>query len=120
MVKTFIIAAALVGSAMAACPNGCSGNGICGANDKCSCYQNWQGPDCSLRTCTYLLARVGRHRRLASETPSAESESSPPLRSGQPKGGSTLAMMCSSPATMAEHWAWLHCSAVTGAILLSG
>jgi hypothetical protein len=56
MVKTFIIAAALVGSAMAACPNGCSGNGICGANDKCSCYQNWQGPDCSLRTCTYSLA----------------------------------------------------------------
>jgi len=47
---------AFVGTAMAACPNGCSGNGICGANDKCSCYQNWQGPDCSLRTCTYSLA----------------------------------------------------------------
>merc|ERR1719174_3249094 len=45
-----------MGSAIAACPNGCSGNGICGANDKCSCYQNWQGPDCSLRTCTYSLA----------------------------------------------------------------
>jgi len=56
MVKTFIIAAALVGSAMAACPNGCSANGICGANDKCSCFQNWQGADCSLRTCTYSLA----------------------------------------------------------------
>jgi hypothetical protein len=51
-----LLLAALVGSAMAACPNGCSGNGICGANDKCSCYQNWQGPDCSLRTCTYSLA----------------------------------------------------------------
>merc|ERR1719390_81637 len=46
----------LAAAAMAACPNGCSGNGICGANDKCSCYQNWQGPDCSLRTCTYALA----------------------------------------------------------------
>jgi len=34
MIRTFAIAA-LVGSAMAACPNGCSGNGICGANDKC-------------------------------------------------------------------------------------
>jgi len=55
MIRTFAIAA-LMGSAMAACPNGCSGNGICGANDKCSCYQNWQGPDCSLRTCTYSLA----------------------------------------------------------------
>jgi hypothetical protein len=55
MIRTFAIAA-LVGSAIAACPNGCSGNGICGANDKCSCYQNWQGPDCSLRTCTYSLA----------------------------------------------------------------
>jgi hypothetical protein len=47
---------ALFGLAAAACPNGCSGNGICGANDKCSCHQNWQGSDCSLRTCTFTLA----------------------------------------------------------------
>lgn len=46
----------IIGSAFAACPNGCSGNGVCGANDKCSCYQNWQGADCSLRTCNYALA----------------------------------------------------------------
>jgi len=51
-----LISLALVASAMAACPNGCSGNGVCGANDKCSCFQNWQGPDCSARTCPYALA----------------------------------------------------------------
>jgi hypothetical protein len=39
------------------CPNGCSGHGSCGANDKCSCYLRpngetaWQGHDCSERTC---------------------------------------------------------------------
>merc|ERR1711871_1796536 len=53
--KTAILFA-LVGLASAACPNGCCGNGICGANDKCSCFQNWQGPDCSGRTCPYALA----------------------------------------------------------------
>jgi len=53
--KTFMLFA-LVGFAAAACPNGCSGNGVCGANDKCSCFQNWQGPDCSGRTCPYALA----------------------------------------------------------------
>merc|ERR1719364_330154 len=55
MIRTFALAA-LVGTTLAACPNGCSGNGICGANDKCSCFQNWQGPDCSARTCPYALA----------------------------------------------------------------
>jgi len=39
-----------------ACPNACSGNGICGAQSKCSCYQNWQGADCSQRTCPSTLA----------------------------------------------------------------
>jgi hypothetical protein len=47
---------AILGLAAAACPNACSGNGVCGANDKCSCYQNFQGADCSLRTCTFTLA----------------------------------------------------------------
>jgi len=53
--RTFVFLG-LVAAAMAACPNGCSGNGVCGANDKCSCFQNWQGPDCSARTCPYSLA----------------------------------------------------------------
>merc|ERR1711990_199169 len=47
---------AFLAFAAATCPNACSGNGICGANDKCSCHQNWQGADCSLRTCTFTLA----------------------------------------------------------------
>jgi hypothetical protein len=47
---------AILGLASAMCPNGCSGNGVCGSNDKCSCYQNFQGADCSLRTCTFTLA----------------------------------------------------------------
>jgi hypothetical protein len=39
------------------CPNGCSGHGSCGANDKCTCYTRvdgepaWTYPDCSGRTC---------------------------------------------------------------------
>jgi hypothetical protein len=51
-----LIIALTIGLAAASCPNGCSGNGICGANDKCSCHQNWQGSDCSLRACTATLA----------------------------------------------------------------
>lgn len=49
-----MIAATLV---RAYCPNGCSGHGSCGANDKCTCYNRpngdpaWQGHDCSERTC---------------------------------------------------------------------
>ena len=46
----------LIASGAAVCPNSCSGNGICGANEKCSCHQNWQGADCSLRSCTQTLA----------------------------------------------------------------
>jgi len=43
---------------MAHCPNGCSGHGKCGANDICACHQNWQGADCSLRTCPFERAFV--------------------------------------------------------------
>jgi len=54
--KTAAIIFSLAVMADASCPNACSGNGICGAQDKCSCYQNWQGADCSARTCPSTLA----------------------------------------------------------------
>jgi len=55
--KTFLFFA-LVGFAAAECPNACSGHGTCGAKDACSCYQNYQGNDCSERTCYFGIAHV--------------------------------------------------------------
>merc|ERR1719488_365601 len=52
-----LIIALLSGFAAAYCPNGCSGHGSCGENDKCVCYTRpngdpaWTEHDCSLRTC---------------------------------------------------------------------
>ncbi|GLE02958.1 hypothetical protein PINS_up011837 [Pythium insidiosum] len=42
----------------AECPNGCSGNGDCMAKDMCNCYKNFQGNDCSDRTCLFARAFV--------------------------------------------------------------
>lgn len=58
--KTFsaILAAAALAYVAAECPNACSGNGICGANDACTCFDNYMGGDCSQRVCTYGLAFV--------------------------------------------------------------
>jgi len=53
--RSFVLIASIAAAA-AMCPNACSGNGICGANAKCSCYQNWQSADCSQRTCPFTLA----------------------------------------------------------------
>jgi len=49
---------ALLGTASAECPNACSGHGECGVFDQCSCYRNWQGNDCSERTCPFGHAHV--------------------------------------------------------------
>lgn len=40
------------------CPNSCSGQGDCGSFDQCSCHRNWQGTDCSQRTCPFGMAHV--------------------------------------------------------------
>ena len=54
--------AGMASLASAYCPNGCSSNGSCGINDKCTCYTApngdpaWMGHDCSLRTCPWSLA----------------------------------------------------------------
>jgi hypothetical protein len=53
-----IVAAALLALATAECPNACSGHGTCGARDSCACYQNYQGNDCSERTCYFGIAHV--------------------------------------------------------------
>lgn len=61
MVKTSLFIATLAlaaGYASAECNNMCSGHGICGGNDSCTCYRNWRGNDCSERTCQYGVAFV--------------------------------------------------------------
>jgi len=40
------------------CPNGCSGHGSCGYKDMCTCYKNYQGSDCSERTCPFGYAHT--------------------------------------------------------------
>ena len=38
-----LLLAALAAPAFAYCPNGCSGHGSCGINDKCECYKRPNG-----------------------------------------------------------------------------
>lgn len=58
---TLVLLSALLASALAACPNQCSGHGRCGPYDKCICFRQqglytpyrygFKGADCSQRTC---------------------------------------------------------------------
>jgi hypothetical protein len=54
-VLVFLVA--FLAFASAYCPNGCSGHGSCGVNEKCNCYNRidgepaWTDADCSARTC---------------------------------------------------------------------
>ena len=67
----YLVALLLASVAFGACPNQCSGHGECKNNDICTCYQNWQGPDCSLRTCAY-----GNSWALDAENPHSYEECS--------------------------------------------
>ena len=72
------IALALLVAVTAYCPNGCSGHGSCGNNDKCACYTRpknsdpaWTEHDCSVRTCPkssawvdYATADNGAHAKV--------------------------------------------------------
>ena len=49
----FVVVAALAATAVAKCPNECSGKGTCGENDLCSCFAGYTGLDCSGRKCLY-------------------------------------------------------------------
>merc|ERR1719240_2237848 len=74
----FILALALVIGVSAYCPNGCSGHGSCGNNDKCTCYTRpknsqpaWTEHDCSVRTCPksnawvdYATSDNGAHAKV--------------------------------------------------------
>jgi hypothetical protein len=65
-VATILALAGLLATAVASCPNQCSGHGTCGDNDKCECYKQtgttwrqrvgWTGADCSQRTCPLGVA----------------------------------------------------------------
>lgn len=60
------VALTMLVAAHASCPNQCSGHGVCGTNDLCTCYTQsgtvwgnragWTGADCSMRTCPTGLA----------------------------------------------------------------
>ena len=70
-----VLVMTLAASALASCPNSCSGHGDCSDWDKCTCYRRkdgaqnpngdalpaWIGPDCSLRTLPLMggIARLG-------------------------------------------------------------
>lgn len=52
------MASALVAFVAAECPNGCSGAGVCSARDMCTCDKNFEGNDCSQRTCPHAYAHI--------------------------------------------------------------
>jgi len=57
-----IAASSAISIVRSECPNACSGHGSCGSHDMCTCDRNFQGADCSLRTCPFGKAHVDTPR----------------------------------------------------------
>jgi len=58
MKVVLLVLTSLFAQIAAECPNACSGHGICGANDMCTCHRNFQCADCSCMTCPLSEAHV--------------------------------------------------------------
>jgi len=58
MLLKLVSVLALASYVSAECPNACSGHGQCSAFDMCTCNRNFEGNDCSLRTCPFDRAHV--------------------------------------------------------------
>jgi len=56
--KSATIFALLAAGAEAVCPNSCSGNGVCGQFDQCTCDANFRASDCSQRVCPFDISWV--------------------------------------------------------------
>eukprot|EP01029_Cantina_marsupialis_P022529 TRINITY_DN54_c0_g1_i1.p1 TRINITY_DN54_c0_g1~~TRINITY_DN54_c0_g1_i1.p1 ORF type:complete len:399 (+),score=115.39 TRINITY_DN54_c0_g1_i1:118-1314(+) len=64
--KVILVLSCILLAIWASCPNQCSGHGICGERDQCTCYastgistgqqKGWMGADCSQRTCPMAVA----------------------------------------------------------------
>jgi len=77
MLVTAAIFVSILATASAACDNGCSGHGKCGAKSVCDCFDNWGlglghlSGDCSERICPFELAwvdtpdKLGNHHKYA-------------------------------------------------------
>lgn len=58
LIIALAVAVSAISLVKAECPGGCSGHGMCGAKDMCTCYRNWKGNDCADRICPYAHAFV--------------------------------------------------------------
>ena len=57
----FGLSAVVAAALGAACPNGCSLRGVCGADGTCTCFTGFVGDDCSKTYCAAHLSDCSGH-----------------------------------------------------------